>query len=124
MSGMATMKRTADVVLRQDTILNAALALETLKGEVTVVAQATLLDTESSALKAAVTDSVIKALPVGQDYRDLVADVAAVNLQAQQLWEAYQGPRTFRAEQTAFVRGTLDNCWIDLAQFSLGRNGA
>jgi hypothetical protein len=78
MSGMATMKRTADVVLRQDTILNAALALETLKGEVTVVAQATLLDTESSALKAAVTDSVIKALPVGQDYRDLVKLVPGV----------------------------------------------
>ncbi len=78
LSGMATVKRAADVVLRQDTILNASLALETLKGEVTVVAQATLLDTESSALKAAVTDSVIKALPVGQDYRDLVKLVPGV----------------------------------------------
>jgi hypothetical protein len=78
LSGMATVKRGADVVLRQDTILNTSLALESLKGEVTVVAQATMLDTESSALKASVTDSVIKALPVGQDYRDLVKLVPGV----------------------------------------------
>ena len=78
LSGMGTVKRAADVVLRQDTILNASLAIETAKGEVTVVAQATMLDTESSALKAAVTDSVIKALPVGQDYRDLVKLVPGV----------------------------------------------
>lgn len=78
LSGMGTVKRAADVVLRQDTIVNASLALESLKGEVTVVATASLLDTESSALKASVTDSVIKALPVGQDYRDLVKLVPGV----------------------------------------------
>ena len=78
LSGMGTVKRAADVVLRQDTIVNASLALASLKGEVTVVATASLLDTESSALKAAVTDSVIKALPVGQDYRDLVKLVPGV----------------------------------------------
>lgn len=78
LSGMGTVKRAADVVLRQDTILNASLALESLKGEVTVVATASLFDTESSALKAAVTDQVIKALPVGQDYRDLVKLVPGV----------------------------------------------
>ena len=47
-------------------------------------------------------------------------DVAAVNGRAQELWEGYSGPRTFRAEQTAFVQNTLGNCWIDLAQYSLG----
>ena len=78
LSGMGTVKRTADVVLRQDTILNASLALETAKGEVTVVAEATLLDTESSALKASLNDQVIKALPVGQEYRDLVKLVPGV----------------------------------------------
>ena len=78
LSGMGTVKRTADVVLRQDTIVNASLAIESATGEVTVVAQATMLDTESSALKAAVTDDVIKALPVGQDYRDLVKLVPGV----------------------------------------------
>lgn len=77
-SGMATAKHTASVALQQDTFVNATLALETFKQGVEVVAQATLLDTESSALKAAVTDQVIKALPVGQDYRDLVKLVPGV----------------------------------------------
>jgi len=78
LSGMATVKRTADVVLRQDTMVNAVLSLETFKGGVTVTAQATLLDTESSALKAGLSDQVIKALPVGQEYRDLVKLVPGV----------------------------------------------
>jgi 2'-5' RNA ligase len=46
--------------------------------------------------------------------------VAAVNRRAQELWNGYTGPRTFRAERTAFVQNTLGNCWIDLAEFSLG----
>jgi hypothetical protein len=88
LSGMATVKRTADVVLRQDTALNAVLALEGVTGAATVVAQATLLDTESSALKAAVTDQVIKALPVGQEYRDLVKLVPGVQYSE----DAVRGP--------------------------------
>ena len=51
---------------------------ESATGEVTVAAQATMLDPDSSALRAAVTDDVIKALPVGQDYRDLVKLVPGV----------------------------------------------
>ncbi len=48
------------------------------------------------------------------------AEVANVNRRAHELWEAYTGPRTFRADRTAFVQNTLGNCWIDLAEFSLG----
>jgi 2'-5' RNA ligase len=47
-------------------------------------------------------------------------EVAAVNRRAQELWAGYTGPRSFRAEQTAFVQNTLGNCWIDLAEFPLG----
>jgi 2'-5' RNA ligase len=46
--------------------------------------------------------------------------VATVDRRAQELWNTYTGPRTFRAERTAFVQNTLGNCWIDLAEFSLG----
>jgi 2'-5' RNA ligase len=46
--------------------------------------------------------------------------VAAVNRRAQDLWDGYTGPRSFRAERTAFVQNTLGNCWVDLAEFSLG----
>jgi 2'-5' RNA ligase len=47
-------------------------------------------------------------------------EIEAVHLNAQKLWDAYTGPRSFRAERTAFVQNTLGNCWIDLAEFSLG----
>jgi 2'-5' RNA ligase len=46
--------------------------------------------------------------------------VAAVNRRARELWDGYTGPRSFRAGRTAFVQNTLGNCWIDLAEFSLG----
>jgi 2'-5' RNA ligase len=48
--------------------------------------------------------------------------VEAVNLMAQRRWEEFTGPRTFRAERATFVRNTVGNRWIDLAEFSL--NGA
>ncbi len=48
------------------------------------------------------------------------ADVAAAAERAKELWANYKGPRTFRAERTAFVQNTLVNCWIDLAEYSLG----
>jgi len=47
------------------------------------------------------------------------ADVDAVNRRAQELWEAYSGPRSFRADRAAFVQNTLGNCWIDLADYPL-----
>jgi hypothetical protein len=78
LQGMATVKRPASVVLRQDTMVNATLSIAGVTGAATVVATATLLDTESSALKAAVDEQVIKALPVGQEYRDLVKLVPGV----------------------------------------------
>jgi 2'-5' RNA ligase len=48
------------------------------------------------------------------------AGVPAVHGRAQEIWEAYRGPRSFRAERATFVQNTLGNCWIDLAEFSLG----
>jgi 2'-5' RNA ligase len=46
--------------------------------------------------------------------------VGDVNRLAQQLWDGYTGPRTFRAERATFVQNTLGNFWIDLAEVSLG----
>jgi 2'-5' RNA ligase len=48
------------------------------------------------------------------------AEVANVNRRAHELWDAYTGPRSFRADRTTFVQNTLGNFWIDLAEFSLG----
>jgi 2'-5' RNA ligase len=49
--------------------------------------------------------------------------VRETHLRAQELWAGYQGPRTFRAQRAAFVQNTLGNCWIDLAEYSLGETG-
>ena len=44
-----------------------------------------------------------------------------VNQHARELWDAWTGPRVFRAERAAFVQNTLGNLWIDLAEYSLGK---
>jgi hypothetical protein len=48
------------------------------------------------------------------------ADVSAVTARARKLWSEFQGPRTFAAGRATFVQNTLDNGWIDLAEYSFG----
>jgi 2'-5' RNA ligase len=47
-------------------------------------------------------------------------EVPATHELAQRRWKEYRGGSVFRAERTVFVQNTLDNCWIDLARYSLG----
>ena len=47
-------------------------------------------------------------------------EVRAVHELARRRWKEYGGGSVFRAERTVFVRNTLNNCWIDLAEYSLG----
>jgi 2'-5' RNA ligase len=46
--------------------------------------------------------------------------VAEVEGKARRMWDAYSGPRTFRAGRASFVQNTLGNCWIDLSHTELG----
>jgi 2'-5' RNA ligase len=39
---------------------------------------------------------------------------------ARRRWREYTGPRTFRANEAVFVQNTLNNCWIDLAEYHFG----
>jgi 2'-5' RNA ligase len=48
------------------------------------------------------------------------AQVAEVHQLARKRWGEFRGNRTFRADRTTFVQSTLRNCWIDLAEHSLG----
>jgi len=50
-----------------------------------------------------------------------LGEVAAVNRRAHELWESYSGPRSFPADRAAFVQNTMGNCWIDLAEYHLGK---
>jgi 2'-5' RNA ligase len=46
--------------------------------------------------------------------------VQAVYEKAVARWSGYPGKRSFRAENAVFVQNTMRNCWIDLAEYSLG----
>jgi hypothetical protein len=46
--------------------------------------------------------------------------VDVLSQQAQRRWQEYDGPRRFHASRAVFVQSTLNNCWIDLAEYALG----
>ena len=46
--------------------------------------------------------------------------VSRVQDLAEQRWAAFTGHRGFRVDRAMFVRNTLDNRWIDLAEYPLG----
>lgn len=75
----ATEKRSAVVALQQNTTVNVVMADAAAVGAtVEVLAQATMVDATSAELKTALTSEVMDALPVGQDYRDLVKLIPGV----------------------------------------------
>lgn len=47
-------------------------------------------------------------------------NVEATSELAHRLWREFSGPRCFRVEHAVFVQNSLSNCWIDLAEYSLG----
>ncbi len=49
-----------------------------------------------------------------------VDSVAAGYAEARRRWQEYSGPRAFRADDAVFVQNTLNNCWIDLAEYHFG----
>jgi len=75
----ATEKRSAVVALQQNTTVNVTMVDAAAVGAtVEVLAQATMVDATSAELKTAITSEVMDALPVGQDYRDLVKLIPGV----------------------------------------------
>jgi 2'-5' RNA ligase len=46
--------------------------------------------------------------------------VEALTEQARRRRAEYRGPRTFRADRAVFVQNTSGNCWVDLAEYSIG----
>ena len=49
-----------------------------------------------------------------------VESVAEIHEIARRRWREYRGPRKFSADQAVFVQNTLNNCWIDLAEYHFG----
>ena len=71
LAGMQTVTRNAEVVLRQNTALDVVLGLAGVSENITVTAQASLVDRESTAIQSGLSSKEIQALPVLQNYSDL-----------------------------------------------------
>ncbi|HYU26295.1 MAG TPA: carboxypeptidase-like regulatory domain-containing protein, partial [Thermoanaerobaculia bacterium] len=71
LSGMQTATRRADVLLRQTTTLDVTLGVAGVSESITVTAEATLVNRESTVLQNGLTNKQITELPLTQDYRDL-----------------------------------------------------
>ncbi|MCB1049942.1 MAG: TonB-dependent receptor [Acidobacteria bacterium] len=78
MNGMATVTRKAQVLLQQNTVVNVVLAPEATSAELVVVAEQPVIDPTSAEMKAAISSDDFEAIPVGQEYRDLVKLVPGV----------------------------------------------
>ena len=65
------------VLLDQNSTINVTMGPE-LTETIEVTSSAALIDTSSSELKAAIAEEVIDALPVGQQYRDIVKLIPGV----------------------------------------------
>jgi len=78
LAGMQTISRTATVNLAQEVGLSVSLGVQTVKEDVVVRADASLVDRDSAAIKSTLSADVMRALPVGQDYRDLIKFIPGV----------------------------------------------
>jgi len=88
LSGMQTVTRQALVQLNQDTVVDASLGIQGVTETVNVTATVSLIERESASLKSGVSNEQIMALPVGQEYRDLLKLIPGV----QYSQDAVRGP--------------------------------
>ena len=78
LQGMQSVTRQALVQLGQETIADATLGVGVLTEAVTVTAATSLVERDSATIKSGVSNEQIMALPVGQEYRDLLKLIPGV----------------------------------------------
>lgn len=78
LAGMETRTRNVDVQLDQESVVNVSLGVAGVAETITVVADQPLVDPTTPEIKSAITSEQIDELPVGQEYRDLVKLIPAV----------------------------------------------
>lgn len=85
LSGMQKLTRNAQVQLQQDTMVNVTMAVSGVSETVNVTATTSYVDRSSATLKSGITSAQIGALPVGQEYRDLLRLLPGVQFTADQV---------------------------------------
>lgn len=71
LSGMQTTTRRTEVLLDQDAAVDVKLGVSGVSENITVTAQATLVDRQSTALQSGLSSQQIKELPITQNFSDL-----------------------------------------------------
>ncbi len=71
LSGMQTATRKTDVLLGQDQAIDVKLGVAAVSENITVTAEATLVNKESTAIQSGISQQEIHALPLVQNYSDL-----------------------------------------------------
>jgi Carboxypeptidase regulatory-like domain len=80
LSGMQVVTRQALVQLAQDTMADATLGVAGVSENVTVTASASLVERDSATIKSGLSNQQILAIPVGQEYRDLIKLIPGVQV--------------------------------------------
>jgi hypothetical protein len=80
LSGMQAVTRQAQVQLNAETVVEATLGVSGITETVEVRATTSIVDTSSAALKDAISNEQIRSIPIGQDYRDLIKLIPAVQV--------------------------------------------
>ncbi len=80
LSGMQIVTREAQVQLAQDTSADATLGVAGVAENVTVTAAASLIERGSASITSGLSNQQILALPVGQEYRDLIKLIPGVQV--------------------------------------------
>ena len=78
MPGFATEKRSFPVHLQHNAVIHVTMKAAQFEDEIIVTAETPTIDTTSAELKASIPEDVINAVPVGQQYRDLVKLIPGV----------------------------------------------
>lgn len=79
LAGMGNQTRAVKVYLAQDTMVNASLGVQALTETITVMAEAPLIDPNSTEIKSGLSNEDFQDLPKGQEYRDLLKLIPSVN---------------------------------------------
>jgi hypothetical protein len=88
LAGMDTRTRNVQVLLGQDANVDVQLGMQGVSESITVTAETSLVDSDTTAITSAVGGEQIDDLPVGQEYRDLIKLAPAV----QYTEDAIRGP--------------------------------
>lgn len=133
LAGMQNVTRKAEVLLGQNTVADVKMGVQGVSETITVTASSTLVDKTSPTIASALGSQQLQALPIGQQYRDLIKLTPGV----QQTPESIRGPSAGgNGQDNVYLIDGVNVTWpqygtlaaepatYDVAQVSVVKGGA